>query len=87
MDFYPLKSKALPEHPRAKARSNSSSVTRGVGWDVRPVWFTVGLSPPVSLKASWHSEDALLPARRGEVLPASWRPGCAEAGQGGQSSE
>jgi len=50
---------------------------------VRLTWFTVGLSPPVSLKASWCSEDAVLPVWQGQVLPASWRPGQVKDGQGG----
>lgn len=64
--FYPLQSKALPHH--ARAHFNFSSVTLGV----RMTWFAVGLSPLVSPNASWCLEDAALPARRGEVLPASW---------------
>lgn len=66
--FYPLQNKALPKYLHARACFNFSSVTLGV----RPTWFTVGLSPLVSPKASWCSEDAVLPAQRGEVLPASW---------------
>lgn len=59
------------------------SVTQEVG----ATWFTAGLSLPVSLGASWCSEEAALLVQQGEVLPASWRLGCAKAGQRGWGSE
>lgn len=67
-ELWPLQRKVLPKYHSVRAHSSFSSVSQGV----RLTWFTMALSLLVSLKASWCSEDAVLPAWRGEVLPASW---------------
>lgn len=72
--FYPLQSKALPKYHHAKTWWH-----RGV----RTTWFTVGLSLSLSPKAIWHSEDAALLVRWGEVLPSS----CVKGGQRGQNGK